>query len=102
QLFGGESERVFADPILFVNVLYVLCKAQADSRNVSDYDFGAAMNGDALEDASIAILEEVADFSPSQKREVLRQVIRKGVEAAGIAISQARDFIEKFDPKEAA
>jgi len=39
------------DPVLLVDVIYVVCKPQADDRGVSDEDFGRAMAGDAIDRA---------------------------------------------------
>ena len=51
------------DPVLLVDVLYCLCKTQADSQNLTDEDFGRAMFGDAILHAHKALIEELADFS---------------------------------------
>ena len=52
-------ERLSSDPVLLVDVLYAVCKPECDQRNVSDEDFGAAMAGDAIEQATAALLDEV-------------------------------------------
>jgi hypothetical protein len=68
-----ESRRRHADravdprPVLLCDVIYVVCKPQADEQNVSDEDFGRAMAGDAIEHATRALLEELVGFSPSPR-----------------------------------
>ena len=57
-------ERFSSDPVLLVDVLYAVCKPECDQRNVSDEDFGAAMAGDAVEQATDALLDEVIDLFP--------------------------------------
>ena len=78
-------ERLSSDPVLLVDVLYAICKPQADKLGVSDEDFGEAMAGDAIEHATTALLEEVIDFFPEAKRMVMRKILsasRKFSEAA--------------------
>jgi len=74
---GKLLEQLIADPVLLCDILYCLCKPQADSQNVSDEDFGRAMAGDVIEAATTAFLEELADFFPSQKRLLLRKALGK-------------------------
>ena len=54
---------------------YAVCKPECDQRNVSDEDFGAAMAGDAVEQATDALLDEVIDFFPAAKREAFRRIL---------------------------
>ncbi|MGL6193551.1 MAG: hypothetical protein ACRC2T_01870 [Thermoguttaceae bacterium] len=73
--------RLIADPIFLVDVLYVLCKSQADSFGVSDEDFGEAMAGDTIGLAKIALVEELRNFFPSrEEREAAGMAIQKGIE----------------------
>ena len=78
-------ERLSFDPVLLVDVLYAVCKPQADKLGITDEDFGEAMAGDAIEHATTALLEEVIDFFPEAKRLVMRKILsasRKFSEAA--------------------
>ena len=68
-------ERLSEDPILLVDVLYAACKPEADSQNVTDEQFGAAMAGDAIEHATNALLEELVSFFPDPKRKVLQKIL---------------------------
>ena len=68
-------ERLSEDPILLVDVLYAVCKQEAETQQVSDEQFGAAMAGDAIEHATNALLEELVDFFPDPKRKVLRKIL---------------------------
>ena len=54
--------RLGFDAILLVDVIFVLCKPQADEKKVSDVDFGESMGGEAIQTASIALYEELIDF----------------------------------------
>ena len=68
-------ERLSSDPVLLVDVLYAVCKSQADKLGVSDMDFGEAMAGDAIEHATTALLEEIIDFFPEGKRLVMQKIL---------------------------
>jgi hypothetical protein len=61
--------------VLLVDVLYAVCKEEADSRNVSDEEFGRSMAGDAIEFATAALLDEIIDFFPEAKRKVFRRIL---------------------------
>lgn len=79
DLAGGPLlERVAGDPVLLVDILYVLSRGQADQQNVDAEAFGAAMVGDAIDRATGAMLEALADFFPSRKAAILRTVTEKG------------------------
>ena len=66
-------ERLIRDPILLCDVLYVVCKEEADKLNVSDADFGRALYGTAIAAARSALLEEIADFFPDEGLAIRRQ-----------------------------
>ena len=68
-------ERLSSDPVLLVDVLYAVCKPQADKQNITDEDFGEAMAGDAIEHATTALLEEIIDFFPATKRLVMQKIL---------------------------
>ena len=68
-------ERLSSDPVLLVDVLYAVCKPQADKQNITDEDFGEAMAGDAIEHATTALLEEIVDFFPATKRLVMQKIL---------------------------
>ena len=68
-------ERLASDPVLLVDVLYAVCKPEADAKNVSDEDFGRAMAGDAIELATSALLDEIIDFFPEAKRRMFQKIL---------------------------
>ena len=78
KLEGNELvERLIADPCTLCNVVYVLCMEQAKQRSISDEDFGRAMAGDAIDDATTAVLEEFVAFFPARKRPVMQQALAR-------------------------
>ena len=106
---GGESAtgssdkkpgllfRLIADPVLLVDVLYVVCKDQADSASVTDEQFGRAMGGDAIDAATKAFLEELADFTPSPRD---RARARKVIATTWAMIDRAQDVLDAKAEKE--
>lgn len=90
-------ERLRADPELLVNVLYALCKPEADARKVSDEDFGALMVGDAIDRATTALTEDLADFFPQARRELVRKAMTKVAEIEAAALGQAIRKIDAID-----
>ena len=88
---GGLLYRLIADPVLLVDVLYVVCQEQADGASVTDEQFGRAMAGDAIDGATKAFLEELADFTPSPRD---RARARKVIEATWNLIDRAQDVLD--------
>ena len=79
DLAGGPLlGRVAGDPVLLVDILYVLCRGQAEDRSVEAEAFGAAMVGDAIDRATAALLEALADFCPSREAALIRQILEGG------------------------
>jgi hypothetical protein len=78
-----------ADEVQLVNALYVLCQEQADRQNVSDEQFGAAMYGDVIEDATNAFLEAWQNFFRGPRREAIKKVLAAGKKVGERALTKA-------------
>jgi hypothetical protein len=74
---GKLIEQLVSDPVLLCDVLYVLCKPEADTKQVTDEDFGRSMAGDAIDHGTTCLLEELVDFFPQAKRQVLAKALAK-------------------------
>jgi hypothetical protein len=69
--------RLQTDPVLLVDVLFLACEGRAKELGVDDQAFGRMMAGDVIERATVALLEAIADFTPSPRlRKILRTVLR--------------------------
>jgi len=78
EVAGGQLvEQLVSDPVQLCNVLYAVLKPDADALHISDEDFGRAMAGDAIEQATTALLEELVDFFPLARRKVLSKALEK-------------------------
>ncbi len=91
---GTLIEKLIRDPILLCDIIYAVCKPQADEREppVGDEEFGRAMAGDAIEHATTALLEELVSFCPSPRD---RKNLGRVLEATTRVMDKARDLVEE-------
>lgn len=68
-------EQLSSDPVLLVDVLFAVCKPEADARNINDEDFAAAILGNVITAATDALLEDIIDFFPEPKRRMLNRLL---------------------------
>ena len=93
---GDLLSRLADDPCLLVDVLFVLCKPEADAKGVGDEDFGRGMVGGVLDEASAALMKELLDFFPSaQRAKALGKMARKITEQ-GAAVAEAAAAIQSM------
>ena len=85
---GDVFMRLASDPILLCDVLYVVCKPQADERQISDENFGRSLNGDVIERATDALLEDLIDFFPQGRRKVMRRLKERSTELTDKAMEK--------------
>ncbi len=91
------------DPVLLVDVLYCVCKPEADTQNVSDEEFGRAMSGDAILQASTALLEELSDFFPNaRQRAAMKELLKKTETVVDRLLDHAETTIAELDPESVA
>lgn len=86
---GHLLEKLASDPILLVDLVYVLCQPAADRLGVTDEDFGRSMAGDAIDAATVAMMEELTDFFPASRRPLLQAATKKLAYLQNIATSEA-------------
>jgi len=91
---GNLFAKLAGDPVALVDVLYVVCKSQADSRGINAEEFGRALAGDSIEKASDALIEAIIDFFPKARREVLRQIAAKLATVQAKVATRAKAIIE--------
>jgi len=91
-LDGDLLERLVGDPVLLCDVIFALVRPEADSKNVTDEDFGRSMAGDAIDRATQALLEELVDFFPEGRRKVLAKALErfKVLESKALALAETR------------
>lgn len=95
--FAGLGE-LLGDPVQLVDVIYVLCRGQAETQGITDEDFGRAMAGDAIERATDAFLAEFTDFFPNPRvRASLAKLIAKGNQMRDRLLDHAATELDRID-----
>jgi hypothetical protein len=93
--------QIVGDPVLLVDLLYCLCKSQADSLRVSDEDFGRAMRGDVVMEALDAFGEELIAFFPGPaQRAMLTSTMQKAKQVMAGLLAAAATAIDQVDPEQ--
>ncbi len=95
QIIDGDAllVRINRDPALVCDMLYCICKPQADERKIDDQAFGELIGGfDIIIAARKALFEEIVNFFPAEKPMIMRQMAKlrevtlKLVEKVGLKI----------------
>lgn len=90
-------QRLVHNPVLLVDILYALCKPQAEKDGITDEQFGEAMGGDSIESATTAFLEELVDFFPQRRRELLQKAVAKHQELEMAVLAEADKRLDGID-----
>lgn len=78
EVVDGELiQRLESDIILFCDVLYAICKPQADRDGVTDEQFGEGLAGDVIDEATAAFIEAMVAFLPEKHRHRTRRAVAK-------------------------
>ena len=88
-------ERIAEDSILLFNIIYVLCEEQAEKRGLTQEDFAARFDGDTIEAATIALLDELENFSRPAQRKVMQQLREAGDKISERATQKLTELIAK-------
>jgi len=72
-------DRLNNDPVLLADVLYVICRQEAEEKGVSDEEFGRSLAGRPIADATMALLEEIVDFFPDPARRSIGHLVLNGM-----------------------
>jgi hypothetical protein len=92
--------ELVSDPVRLADVLYCLCKDEADARHVSDEDFGRALYGDAITLAADAFVEELIDFFPDARtRAGMRKLSAAGKKVKARLLDHAEAVLDQLDPE---
>ena len=74
---GTLIQRIESDICLLCDILYVLCKDEADKLGLTDEEFGKSMAGEVIDIASAAFLEELVCFFPAARGRLLAKALSK-------------------------
>jgi len=91
---GETLTQIGNDPVALCDCIYTLCEDQIEKAGLSPEQFGEALAGDSIDDATDAFLDALVEFTPKKKRAILRGVLTKLYEAEDRAISAAMTYLE--------
>jgi len=90
--------KLLSDPVQLCDVLYCLCKDEADAKTITDEDFGKALAGDAILMASNAFVEELSDFFPDARiRAAMKAMVAKGRQIQDRLLEHLESLVEHVD-----
>lgn len=72
-------------------VLWALCREQAEKANIDERGFYRAIKGDVWDAACAALKAELVDFFPSDRRALLASAMQKAVEIRAMLIQQSME-----------
>ena len=89
---GDLITRLSTDPLLLGDVLYAICKPQADQPQITDEAFGEGLAGNSIDDATGALLEALINYFPESRRRLLRKAAEKQklIETRGLSAIEKR------------
>ncbi len=76
KIDGDLITRLSTDPLLLGDVLFAICKPQADQQQITDEAFGEGLAGNSIDDATGALLEALINYFPESRRRLLRKAAR--------------------------
>lgn len=99
---GPLLEKIGTDPVLLVDLIWAVCRPQAEALSVTDEQFGRALVGDALERAADALMGGIEDFFPHGRRKVWAAAMAKGRQVQEKLEATALERIEAMDAGDVA
>lgn len=100
--------ELFTERERFGELLWFMCKAEAERRGVDQVDFLSGLDADTIEAAWSALVEAFAEFQPANGREGVKQAARQYLEAMAasskaISAEMARpEFVDQLHAKVSA
>lgn len=85
-------ERLSTDAELLCNVLYVVCIQQCKETGVSDEDFGRALDGDAIRDATVSLDEAINRFFQNPRQAAIFKLLM-GRKSMTLKMSRLLDHV---------
>ena len=80
--------QIAASDALFVRVLWLMCEESAAEQGVDEVSFGRGLNGDALGDAMLALMEAIVLFTLPVRRVAVRAILDKVIQVQRDAASR--------------
>lgn len=87
-----------SDPCTFGMVFYAVCFPQIEERGLTPEAFAELWNGETMEIAADSLIDDIFDFFPPQKRQILHKAFQKvravGERRMNLEISRAMQQID--------
>ena len=99
KLVDEDITKLFAlvaDPIECVNVLWVICKSQAEARGIDQKQFARGFAGESFELAGRCLIRAVFNFFQPSRRDPLIRLVEKTEQAMDQAMAQAAKKIDEI------
>lgn len=100
---GNLAYLLFIDPVLFGDVLWTLCKDEAEGRKLTKEAFQDLLSGETLEQAERAFMEAFADFFPQAQKGQVQKIAETAVQfrqaLRETQLKAISEQIEKLMPK---
>ena len=89
---GDLITQLSSDPLLLGDVLFAICKPQADQQDVNDEAFAEGLAGDAIDEACKAVVDALVAYFPESRRRLLRKAADKQrmIETRGLEAIERR------------
>ena len=85
------------DEVQLARIMYAVCKPSIDAAGVSEDDFYAAFNGDAIKSAFQALLKDYADFFPNPKGQYIRNMVELTLRSLQIGERELKKQLDNLD-----
>ena len=73
---SGVIEKLMDDQLLFCNVIYLLCETSCKELKISPEEFAENIEGEQIEKATVAFIEDLVSFLPPHRRAILQQSLK--------------------------
>lgn len=96
---GGALQKLSEDTFVLIDTLFVLCRQQAEDAGIDGEAFAGLLDGDSIENATDALMEELCDFFPSTRADSLRVLLEKSRAAGELQMGQAQKKLDELTPE---
>jgi hypothetical protein len=89
---ASQFQQLSDDPLLAGQVLWQLCRQQAEAVGISEEAFESLLSGDDGEAAGMCLVEAIIDFFPTRQQKLLREMLatEQAVSAARVEAAESR------------
>lgn len=92
-------ERLYGDVLLLCDVLYAVCKPEAEQRGIDADTFGELLANETIDQATESFMGDLIAFFPSGRRQRAERILTaaKGVETERVKLVEEKMTSERLD-----